>query len=251
MEYVTLGRTNLMVSRSALGTRLLQDISDDGFAEIIDTAYNSGINFFDTSSSYSDVELKLGQAIYSKRKEIIISSGTKACLGKDATLDLELSLEKLNTDYINIYHITNDEYLPIPGSDDGLYNEMLKARRDGKIQFIGFTTHKLALAQEALSSGLYDVIRYPLNIFSTEEEMALIKQAEQSDIGIVAIKTLNSGKIQNIPLAFGFLRQYESLVSVWGAKNIDDITKLLYFESNPPKVDEQFKIELEELRNQI
>jgi phosphoglycerol transferase MdoB-like AlkP superfamily enzyme len=89
------------------------------------------------------------------------------------------------------------------------------------------------------------------DIFSTEEEMALIKQAEQSDIGIVAIKTLNSGKIQNIPLAFGFLRQYESLVSVWGAKNIDDITKLLYFESNPPKVDEQFKIELEELRNQI
>ena len=78
MEYVTLGRTNLMVSRSALGTRLLQDISDDGFAEIIDTAYNSGINFFDTSSSYSDVELKLGQAIYSKRKEIIISSGTSS-----------------------------------------------------------------------------------------------------------------------------------------------------------------------------
>ena len=39
MEYVTLGRTNLMVSRSALGTRLLQDISDDDFAEIIDTSY--------------------------------------------------------------------------------------------------------------------------------------------------------------------------------------------------------------------
>ena len=248
MEYVTLGRTNLMVSRSALGTRLLQDISDDGFAEIIDTAYNSGINFFDTSSSYSDVELKLGQAIYSKRKEIIISSGTKACLGKDATLDLELSLEKLNTDYINIYHITNDEYLPIPGSDDGLYNEMLKARRDGKIQFIGFTTHKLDLAQEALSSGLYDVIRYPLNIFSTEEEMALIKQAEQSDIGIVAIKTLNSGKIQNIPLAFGFLRQYENVIPLWGTRLPEELQQILYFESHPPVIDDKFKEEAKHTR---
>ena len=248
MEYVTLGRTNLMVSRSALGTKLLQDVSEDDFAEIINTAYNSGINFFDTSSSYSNVELKLGHSIYSKREAVIISSGTKAVLGKDATLDLELSLENLNTDTIDIYHITNDDYLPVPGTDDSLYNEMLKARRDGKIKFIGFTTHKLSLAQEAISSGLYDVVRYPINVFSSEEELALIKQAEQAEIGIVAIKTLCSGKIDNVPLAFGFLRQYENLVCVWGTENNDDIVKLIYFESNPPKIDEQFKAELEELK---
>lgn len=251
MEYVTLGRTNLMVSRSSLGTKLLQNVSEEDIQEIVNTAYEVGINFFDTSSSYSNVELKLGHAIYSRREEIIISSGTKACLGKDATLDLEHSLDNLNSDYIEIYHITNDEYLPVPGTDDGLYNEMLKARRDGKIRFIGFTTHNLSLAQEAISSGLYDVIRYPLNIFSLEEELALLKQAEQSDVGLIAIKTLCSGKIENIPLAYGFLRQYENLVSVWGLRNIDDLQKLIYFEFNPPKINEQFKIELQELKNSL
>ena len=250
MEYVTLGRTNLMVSRSALGTKLLQEVSEEDSIEVLNTAYQGGINFFDTSSTYSGVEKKIGTALYSKRKNIIISSGTKAVLGKDATLDIEKSLENFTTDTIDIYHITNEEYLPIPGTDDGLYNEMLKARRSGKIRFIGFTTHNLQLAKEAIDSGLYDVVCYPLNLFSTEEELALIKQAELADVGITAIKTLNSGKIENIPLAYGFLRQYENLISIWGARNIDEIQKLLYFESNPPIIDEQFWAELNELKNQ-
>ena len=71
MEYVTLGRTNLMVSRSSLGTKLLQDVSEAEAVEILNTAYDGGINFFDTSSAYSDVEKKLGKAIYSKRKNVI------------------------------------------------------------------------------------------------------------------------------------------------------------------------------------
>lgn len=248
MEYVTLGRTNLMVSRSSLGTKLLQDVSESEAVEILNTAYDGGINFFDTSSAYSDVEKKLGKAIYSKRKNVVISSGTKASLGKDAICDVENSLDNLNIDFIDIYHISSEEYLPIPGSDDGLYNEMLKFRRDGKIKFIGLTTHNISVANEAIESGLYDVVRYPINIFSSDEELELIKKAEKSDIGLSAIKTLCSGKIKNIPLAFGFLRQFENLVSVWGARNIDEINKLIYFESNPPTIDDKFKEELQELK---
>jgi aryl-alcohol dehydrogenase-like predicted oxidoreductase len=277
MEYVTLGRTNLMVSRSALGTRLLEDVSLEDSIENLNTAFKGGINFWDTLSAYSSVEEKIGKTIslaekeiegvYSSnlseyeiqraeallplRKNLFISSGTKAKTGKDASIDLDKSLENLSTDCIDIYHITNQDYLPIPGTDDGLYNEMLIARRSGKIRYIGFTTHNLELAKEAINSGLYDVLRFPLNIFSTEEELELIKLAEKADIGICAIKTLASGKIENVPIAFGFLRQYENLISVWGARNIDEIQKLLYFESNPPNIDEQFLTELEELKNQF
>ena len=276
MEYVTLGRTNLMVSCSAFGTKLLQEVSLEDSIEILNTAFKGGINFFDTSSAYSGVEEKIGktislaekemecvdvsnltdfeiqrsEALLPLRKNLILSSGTKAKTGKDASVELEKSLEALSTDYIDIYHITNQDYLPIPGTDDGLYNEMLIARRSGKIRFIGFTTHNLELAKEAIDSGLYDVLRYPLNIFSTEEELDLIKRAEKADIGITAIKTLASGKIINVPIAFGFLRQTAKVISVWGARNIDEIQKLLYFESNPPIIDEQFLAELEELKNQ-
>ena len=67
MEYVTLGRTNLMVSRSALGTRLLEDVSLEDSIENLNTAFKGGINFWDTLSAYSSVEEKIGKTI-SKRK---------------------------------------------------------------------------------------------------------------------------------------------------------------------------------------
>ena len=252
MEYVTLGRTNLMVSCSALGTKLLQEVSLEDSIEILNTAFKGGINFFDTSSAYSGVEEKIGktislaekeiesldvsnltdfevqraEALLPLRKNLILSSGTKAKTGKEASIELEKSLESLSTDCIDIYHITNQDYLPIPGTDDGLYNEMLIARRSGKIRFIGFTTHNLELAKEAIDSGLYDVLRYPLNIFSTEEELELIKRAEKADVGITAIKTLASGKIENIPIAFGFLRQNAKVISVWGAKNFYTLNQI-------------------------
>ena len=80
MEYVTLGRTNLMVSRSALGTKLLQEVSEEDSIEVLNTAYQGGINFFDTSSTYSGVEKKIGTALYSKRNNVIIYYGNKAIL---------------------------------------------------------------------------------------------------------------------------------------------------------------------------
>ena len=70
MEYVTLGRTNLMVSCSALGTKLLQEVSLEDSVEILNTAFKGGINFFDTSSAYSGVEEKIGKTISLAEKEI-------------------------------------------------------------------------------------------------------------------------------------------------------------------------------------
>ena len=132
MEYVTLGRTNLMVSCSALGTKLLQEVSLEDSVEILNTAFKGGINFFDTSSAYSGVEEKIGKtislaekeievfassssndfeiqraaALLPLRKNLILSSGTKAKTAKEASTELEKSLEYLSTDCIDIYYTT-------------------------------------------------------------------------------------------------------------------------------------------------
>ena len=50
MDYVALGKSNLLVSRTALGAMALANVSDDEQAsQIISSAYEGGINFFDTS----------------------------------------------------------------------------------------------------------------------------------------------------------------------------------------------------------
>ena len=78
MEYVTLGRTNLMVSCSALGTKLLQDVSLEDSVEILNTAFKGGINFFDTSSAYSGVEEKIGKTISLAEKEIEVFASSSS-----------------------------------------------------------------------------------------------------------------------------------------------------------------------------
>lgn len=251
MEYVALGRTNLMVSRSVFGTRLLTDVPTTDSCAILEVCYDGGINFFETSRTYSDVEKKLGSAFYSKRKDIIICSRSEAKTANDLAKDLDSSLDNLTTDFIDIYSITGQDYVPIPGSEDGLYNEMLHSRRNNKIKFIGLNTTNYQVAKDAINSGLYDVIQYPFNLLATESEIELVKLAEKNDIGFIATKTLASGKIENIPLAYGFLKQYENVISTWGAKNLEDIQKLLYFEANPPTIDEKFLAEIEELKKNL
>ena len=63
MEYVRLGSTGLMVSRTAFGALPIQRVSDfDAAGGILRAAYDGGVNFFDTARMYSDSEEKLGLA---------------------------------------------------------------------------------------------------------------------------------------------------------------------------------------------
>ncbi len=65
MEFISLGKTGLMVSRTAFGALPIQRVSDmEEAVRIIRRAYEGGINFFDTARAYSDSEKKLGYGFY-------------------------------------------------------------------------------------------------------------------------------------------------------------------------------------------
>lgn len=245
MEYVSLGKTNLMVSRSGFGALPIQRVSDNEEAvKIIRSAYEGGVNFFDTARAYSDSETKLGLAFIGMRKDVFIATKTAATTGIDLQKDLAASLEALQTSYIDIYQLHNPSFVPLPGGQDGLYDALLAAKADGVIRHIGFTNHSLSLAKEALNSGLYDTIQFPFSLLATEEEIAFVKECEKKDVGFIAMKALCGGLLTNIPLAFGFLRQFENVVPIWGMQKYEEVQQILYFEQNPPLIDSKFKEEL-------
>lgn len=62
------------------------------------------------------------------------------------------------------------------------------------------------------------------------------------------MRPLYGGLVRNIPLALGFLYQYENVVPLWGVRNIEELNQILYFNAHPPLVDEQFESEVENLR---
>lgn len=239
MEQFILGSTNLKVSRSGFGAIPIQRIGFDDARLVLRKAYEGGINFYDTARGYSDSEEKIGNALADVRQEIIIATKTPATDRASVLRDLETSLKKLKTDYIDIYQLHNPETLPDPDDPNSSYAALLEARQKGMIRFIGLTSHKLALARAALASGRYDTIQFPLSSISSDQDLQLIAECKEKNIGVIAMKGLAGGLITNAASAFAFLRQYDNLVPIWGIEKVTQLNEFLNFEKNPPVLDER------------
>ncbi|HEX9062006.1 MAG TPA: aldo/keto reductase [Clostridia bacterium] len=245
MEKTRLGRTELMVTRCGFGALPVQRADMDTAISILKKAYNSGINFFDTARAYSDSEEKIGRALSSVRGNIIIASKTGAKDGKTLLEHFNTSIEKLNTDYIDIYQFHNPDKMPVPGGEDGLYDAALKLRESGKIKFISISAHKLDIAVSAVESGLYDTLQYPINYLSTKDELKLIDKCREHDVGLIAMKALSGGLITNISASFAFLYQYPEVVPIWGIQRETELDQFIELYENPPKLDDAMLLDIE------
>ena len=76
----------------------------------------------------------------------------------------------------------------------------------------------------------------------------LVKLCEEHDVGFIAMQPLGGGLVDNIPLAFGFLHQYENVTPIWGVKNQDELNQILYFNEHPPVIDEKFHEDVDKIR---
>ena len=187
MDYVTLGRTEIKVCKNGFGALPIQRISFDSAKEILLHAYNSGINFFDTARFYTDSEEKIGYALSDVRDKIYIATKTAAQNADDFWKDLNTSLNNMKTDYIDIYQFHNPSFCPKPNDGTGLYEAMLEAKAQGKIRFIGLTNHRLAVAQEAIDSGLYDTIQFPFCYLATDKDIAIVENCKKNNLGFIAM----------------------------------------------------------------
>ena len=193
MQTIRLGQTNITVSKNGFGALPIQRVSSEDAVRILRKAYEGGINYFDTARFYTDSEEKLGLTLSDVRENIIISTKTMCNTTEDFWRDLGESLELLKTDYIDIYQFHNPSFCPKPGDGTGLYEAMLEAKAQGKIRHIGITNHRLAVAEEAVLSGLYETLQFPFSYLASEKEEALVKLCEERDVGFICMKALAGG----------------------------------------------------------
>ena len=101
MKKVRLGRTGLMVTKTSFGALPIQRVSFDEAARLLRTAYEAGVNFFDTANSYTDSEEKIGYALSDVREKIIIATKSAYTTPGNADMvkrNLELSRRRMKTD---------------------------------------------------------------------------------------------------------------------------------------------------------
>ena len=100
MKMIRLGKTNYKVNKNGFGALPIQRRNKKDSIEIIQKAYNNGINFYDTARFYTDSEEKLGASLNEVRENVIIATKTGAENAEDFWKDLETSLKNLQTDYL-------------------------------------------------------------------------------------------------------------------------------------------------------
>lgn len=250
METIRLGRTNLIVSKNGFGALPIQRVDMETACRILRKAYENGINYFDTAHVYSDSEEKLGAALHDVREHIIISTKAMADNVEDFWKQLHLSLERLQTDYIDIYQFHNPAVCPKPGDGSGLYEAMLEAKEKGMIRHIGITNHRLAVAEEAVRSGLYETLQFPFSYLASEKEEALVHLCEEHDVGFICMKALAGGLITHSDIAYAYLAQFP-VAPIWGIQRESELDEFLSYQEQPPMLTEERKAYIEQERKEL
>lgn len=206
---VILGQSGLSVSPICFGTwqlspRFWGEQSKKAIIRAMHVAHDSGINFYDTADAYGDgyAEEVLGEAMRSiPRDKVIIATKVFNHFNPDRTRypDLsrshviekcELSLKRLNTDYIDLYLLHfYDQLTPLADITETL--EWL--RNQGKISNYGVSNFNVEQLRAARHFGNYTVLQPAYSLFDFAAESYLLPYCQQQNIGVMVYSPLHKG----------------------------------------------------------
>jgi predicted aldo/keto reductase-like oxidoreductase len=227
MQYRKLGKTGLEVSAIGLGTGMLGSSTTEYAVRVVDRAIDLGVNYFDTARSYWDSEIKLGQALKRRRKKFYISSKTGAQTKDEAWKQVKESLERLQTDYLDNYHLhalRDGKDLETRLGPGGALEALVEAREKGLIRHIGCTSHTSRTLIKALQRFDFEIILVPMNIIEREPLKELLPLCERKGVGVTIMKPVATGLLPP-ELALKWLLNQPIGTAVPGATTIDEIEK--------------------------
>ena len=204
MEYVTLGKTGLRVSRMGLGGIPIQRVDAEAAKKLLDAVEAAGINYIDSARGYSVSEERIGLAIEGRREKFVLATKTMSRDREGMARDIETSLKNFRTDYIDLYQVHNPsleqlEQVCAPGGA----LEALLARAAGKIGHIGLTAHKPEVFRRALELPWVETVMFPYNLVENQGT-ELMERARELNVGFINMKSLAGGAIEDARLALRF-----------------------------------------------
>lgn len=249
MRKIILGQTNLKITKTSFGALPIQRCSTQAAVELLRKAKKSGINFFDTARAYTDSENKVGTAFKDCREEVIIATKTHAKNVDEIKQHIAESLKALQTNYIDLYQFHNAK--DIPTLNDPMYQYMLELKKQGIIRHIGITCHSYESAVKAVESGLFETLQYPIFCLSDEKDLGLIQKCREQNMGVIAMKGMGGGLIDDARVAYLFFEHYMDVCTIWGMQKQEELDEFVTLDNNPPIDDKLLLDKLAQYRNEL
>jgi aryl-alcohol dehydrogenase-like predicted oxidoreductase len=221
LEYATLGKTGLLVSKLCFGTMTFGDgrgvfkaigaVGQAGADELVKTSIDGGINFFDTADNYTEGECEkiLGQSLKNlniARQDVVIATKVYSRVGpgrndigasRGHIMDsVEASLRRLQTDHIDLYQIHgNDSVTPVEETIRVLDTLV----QQGKVRYIGcsnWQAWKIAKAlgiSEFRNLARFDTLQAYYSIAGRDLEREIVPLLESEKVGLLVWSPLAGG----------------------------------------------------------
>ncbi|HEV7750843.1 MAG TPA: aldo/keto reductase [Baekduia sp.] len=212
MEHRPLGRTGVSVSKLCLGAMMFGawgNTDHDDSIRIIHRALDAGINFVDTADIYSqgESEVIVGKALAGgRRDDVVLATKFWGPMGDDPNhrgvsrrwimREVEDSLRRLNTDYIDLYQVHRYE----PGVDlDETLGALTDLVRQGKVRYIGSSTFPVSAIVEAQRTARdrgrqrYVTEQPPYSMLARGIEAEVLPTCAQYGMGVIPWSPLSGG----------------------------------------------------------
>lgn len=192
----SLGRTGERLSIIGLGGLVLADETQEAADALVREAIDHGINYFDVAPSYGNAQDRMGPALRPFRKDVFLACKTLERSKDGAARELEESLRKLETGHFDLYQLhalSKLEDVELALGPGGAMETIVKAKKDGKVRFIGFSAHSAEAALLAIERFDFDTALFPVNFVSILKGgfgPRIIAAAKEKGMGILALKAL-------------------------------------------------------------
>ncbi len=251
MKKITLGKTGLQVTKTAMGCLPVQRCSKEEGVRLLRAAYEGGINYFDTANAYTDSEEKIGLALADVRDRIVLSTKSAALDKAGVLAHIENSLRMMKTDYIDLFQFHQVQAVPDRDDPNGAYAGALEAKERGWIGHIGVTSHRVDVAEQCIASGLFETLQFPFSYISDDRDLALAEKCKAADMGFIAMKGLAGGMLGSPRACYAFMAQYDNVVPIWGIQKPEELAQWLALAEEDPQMDEELAAFIKKERQEL
>ncbi len=217
-----LGKTNISLPIFGLGGAGQTPLSKKGKEKkaiaIVERALALGVRYYDTAADYGPSEKYLGKILPEYRREIFLNSKTAARDRDGAWRDLERSLKRLNTDYLDswqLHHVSFQSELEEIFGKNGAIKALEQAKDQKLVKFLGITGHH---EPDVIAAGLqrypFDTTLVSLNAADVHHPRpfapTVLPVAKTKNVGVIAMKVpaygrlFKSGILDNMQQAMGY-----------------------------------------------
>ena len=185
---------------------------------------------------------------------MVLATKTMERSADDVARELEFSLKRLETDYLDLYqfhHVSRPDDLAALLAPGGGLEAVRRAMDQGVVRHLGVTSHHPDVALKAVETGFFETVQFPFNFVESDALQKPFPAAFARDMGVIAMKPFAGGMLASAELCMGFLRQHPEARPIPGVQSREEVDQILAIYEAEPVLTPKMEAEMASIKAEL